>query len=247
MGRVDGKVALVSGGARGLGASIAQRLVEEGAKVVLGDVNADQGKKWADALGDAATFVTLDVTHFEQWENAVRTAVDVYGGLDVLVNNAGIVNYGSVDEYTLEDWHQIIAVNLSGTFYGMKAAIPTLKESPGASIINISSAAGLQGVQKLPGYTATKWGVRGLTKAAALDLGQYNIRVNSVHPGLVRTPLTEGQVAPRHVALHRLGEAGELANMVLYLASEESSFSTGSEFVADGGLLAGLASNEYGF
>lgn len=245
MGRVDGKVALISGGARGLGAAAAQRLAEEGAKVVIGDLLDAEGGEVAAASDGAITYVHLDVTDPAQWDAAVKTAVDTYGRLDVLVNNAGIATFGPIDEYTIDSWDAIIKINLSGVFYGMKAAIPELKKSGNASIINLSSTAGLQGYEALPGYNAAKFGVRGLSKNAALDLARYGIRVNSVHPGGILTPMTENIPSPQsHVALHRMGRPIEIANMILFLASDESSNSTGAEFVSDGGETAGLAHYE---
>lgn len=244
MDRVIDKVALVSGAARGIGGSIAARLLGEGAKVVIGDILDDAGAALADRLGEGATYVHLDVTRPEDWEAAVRTATERYSGLNILVNNAGIVNFGSIEEYTYEQWNAVIAVNLTGTFNGMKAAVPSLKAAKGASIINISSTAGIHGYEKLPGYTASKFGVRGLTKSVALDLGRFGVRVNSVHPGFIVTPMTDG--LPRdtsHVALDRVGHPGEVADLVLYLAGDESSFVTGAEFVIDGGETAGMASN----
>lgn len=246
MARVSGKVALISGGARGMGASHARLLVEEGAKVVIGDILDEEGTALAAELGeDSARYVHLDVTDYAEWEAAVAVATEAFGRLDVVVNNAGIANFGPIEEYTIEAWQTIIDINLTGVFYGIKAAIPALKESGKGSIINISSTAGLQGYEALPGYNAAKFGVRGLTKNAALDLGRYNIRVNSVHPGVIRTPMTEELETPQnHVALHRVGEPIELSNLILFLASDESSFSTGAEFVADGGETAGLAHYE---
>jgi len=242
MARVSGKVALISGGARGLGAAMARRLVEEGAQVVIGDVLNDEGKALAAELGEACRYVHLDVTRAQHWDAAVAVAVDEFGGLDVLVNNAGIVNFGPIEEYTLESWNTIIAVNLTGVFLGIKAAVPMIIRSKAGSIINVSSTAGLQGYEALPGYVAAKFGVRGLTKSVALDLGKYNVRVNSVHPGAIATPMTAGLDVPQnHVALHRIGQATEVANLVLFLASDESSFSTGAEFLTDGGELSGLS------
>jgi 3alpha(or 20beta)-hydroxysteroid dehydrogenase len=228
-----------------MGASHARLLVAEGAKVVLGDLLDDEGAALAKELGDAARYIHLDVTSYADWEAAVSLAVSDFGGLDVLINNAGIANFGSIEDYSLEEWDAIIGVNLTGVFYGTKAVIEALKTSGKGSIINISSTAGLQGYEALPGYTAAKFGVRGLSKSTALDLGKYNIRVNSVHPGVIRTPMTEALDTPQnHVALHRVGEAIELSNLILFLASDESSFSTGSEFVADGGETAGLSHYE---
>ncbi len=242
MARVSGKVALISGGARGMGASHARLLVDEGAKVVIGDILDEEGEALAAELGDAVRYVHLDVTDYAQWEAAVAAAVEAFGRLDIVVNNAGIANFGLIEDYTLEAWDLIVKINLTGVFYGIKSAVPALKESGAGSIINVSSTAGLQGYEALPGYNAAKYGVRGLTKNAALDLGRYNIRVNSVHPGVIRTPMTEELETPQsHVALHRVGEPIELSNLILFLASDESSFSTGAEFVADGGETAGLA------
>ncbi len=242
MARVSGKVALISGGARGMGAEHARLLVKEGAKVVIGDILDDEGKALAAEIGDSARYIHLDVTKMEDWDAAVALAVQEFGGLSVLVNNAGIANFAPIADYTLEQWNAIISINLTGVFLGIKASTAALIESKAGSIINISSTAGLQGYEALPGYTAAKFGVRGLTKAVALDLGQHNVRVNSVHPGVIRTPMTEDLDTPQsHVALHRVGEVIELSNLILFLASDESSFSTGSEFVADGGELAGLA------
>ncbi|WP_461175329.1 SDR family oxidoreductase (plasmid) [Arthrobacter sp. Z1-9] len=240
MGRVSGKVALVSGGARGMGAAFAQRLVEEGAQVVIGDVLDAEGEATASELGANVRFIHLDVTRPEDWDAAVDLATTDFGRLDVLVNNAGIANFGTIDEYTAEQWHQVIGINLTGTFYGIKAAIPALKESGMGSIVNISSTAGLMGMGSFAGYTAAKFGMRGLTKATAIDLGKYNIRSNSVHPGNIRTPMTDGHdIDQSGIPIARLGEPLELANLVLFLASDESSFCTGAEFIADGGQLAG--------
>jgi len=241
MTRVAGKVALISGGARGMGAAHAELLVAEGASVVIGDILDEEGEATAARLGDSARFVHLDVTKPEDWDAAVRAAVDGFGGLDILVNNAGIANFASIEDYTLEQWNLIIAINLTGTFNGIKAAIPALKESGRGSIINISSTAGIKGVAALPGYTAAKFAVRGLTKEVAIDLGRYNIRANSIHPGNIRTPMTDGlDVDQSLVPLGRMGDASELSAMVLFLASDESSFSTGAEFIADGGETAGI-------
>jgi 3alpha(or 20beta)-hydroxysteroid dehydrogenase len=242
MGRVEGKVALISGAARGMGAAHVRRLVEEGARVVVADVLDEDAEELATDVGDAALAVHLDVAHYPDWERAVGLALDRFGRLDILVNNAGITNYARVEEYPLEAWHTIIAVNLTGVFYGIRAAVPAMRLNERGSIVNISSTAGIRGYAAMPGYTASKFGVRGLTKSAALDLGRYGIRVNSVHPGVIRTPMMEGREPPRdHVALGRMGEPHEVADVVLHLASDESSFTTGMEFVVDGGESAGVA------
>jgi 3alpha(or 20beta)-hydroxysteroid dehydrogenase len=242
MGRVNGKVALISGGARGMGAWHARRLVEEGARVVIGDVLDEPGHHLSEELGENARFVHLDVTSFEDWQAAVQLAISEFGGLDVLVNNAGIMVAAPIEDYPIEGWHKIIAVNLTGVFFGIKAVIPAMRKAGGGSIINVSSTAGLVGLQGVAGYSASKFGVRGLTKGVALDLGQYNIRVNSVHPGAIDTAMIEGMnLTQERVALHRIGAPQEVSNLILFLASDESSFSTGSEFVVDGGETTGFA------
>ncbi|MET7899776.1 glucose 1-dehydrogenase [Streptomyces mirabilis] len=240
-GRVRGKVALVSGAARGMGAAHVRRLVEEGARVVVADLLDKEGEALVAELGDAARYVHLDVTDYDAWQAAVHTAVETFGGLDVLVNNAGIAHGAPIEDYSFDAWHSILAVNLTGTFYGIKAAIVPLRTGGRGSIVNISSTAGMKAYGNMAGYTASKFGVRGLTKAAALDLGRYGIRVNSVHPGVIRTPMTEGVTVQDHLALGRLGEPEELAEVVVFLASDESSFATGTEFVFDGGETAGQA------
>ena len=246
--RLAGKVALISGGSRGMGASHARAMVAEGAKVVLGDILDDEGAAVAAELGDdVAAYVHLDVTDRAQWAAAVATTVERFGKLDVLINNAGIVNWGPIGEFTGEQWDTIIAINLTGVFNGIDAAVEALKAAAPSSIINISSTAGLQGYAPIPGYNAAKFGVRGLTKSVALALGSANVRANSVHPGMVVTPMTEGlERSQRHVALGRLGEPMELSNLIIFLASDESSFCTGAEFVADGGETAGLAPDAFG-
>lgn len=242
MGRLDGKVALVSGGARGLGAALVRRLVDEGAAVVIGDLLDDEGGALAAEVGERCAYVHLDVRELGQWEDAVRSTVSSFGGLDVLVNNAGVVRSAPFDEHPVDDWKLVIDVNLTGAFLGMRTSVEELKRSGRGSIINISSDAGLQGYHGITGYNASKFGLRGLTKSAALDLGRYNVRVNTVHPGLIRTPMIAGlEFAQEHVALGRVGEMDEIAKLVAFLASDDSSFSTGAEFVADGGESAGMA------
>jgi 3alpha(or 20beta)-hydroxysteroid dehydrogenase len=227
-----------------MGAAHAKAMTAEGAKVVIGDLLDTDGRALASELGSSAVFVHLDVTKPADWDAAVTTAVKAFGKLDVLVNNAGIANFGTIEEYSHADWDKMIAINLTGVFNGIKAAVPALKEAGGGSIINISSTAGIRGYPALPGYTAAKFGVRGLTKAVALDVGKYAIRVNSVHPGVIRTPMTASiPEDTRHVALDRTADPNEVAKLVVFLASDESSFSTGAEFIADGGETAGLVAN----
>lgn len=239
MGRVDGKVVLVSGGARGMGASHCRLLVREGAKVVIADILDADGRALADELGASASFVHLDVTQPTEWDQAVTHAVTTFGSLSVLVNNAGIANGAALQEFTDEMWATIIAINLSGVFYGMRAAVAPLTAAGRSSIVNISSVEGLQGSPGLHGYVAAKFGVRGLTKSAAVELAPAGIRVNSVHPGLIETPMTTGIDAKQlQIPLGRAATPDEVSNLVLYLASDESSYSTGSEFVIDGGLTS---------
>lgn len=239
MGRVDGKVALISGGARGMGASHARLLVAEGANVVIGDVLDDDGAALADELGDAALYVHLDVRSPEQWTAAVAATVDQFGRLNVLVNNAGTVALGSLRKFDLEQWHNVIDVNLHGTFLGMRASVDAMIAAGSGSIINVSSIEGLRGAPMVHPYVASKWAVRGLSKSAALELARHNIRVNSLHPGFIRTPMTEHLPEDMvTIPLGRPGESEEVSTFVVFLASDESSYATGTEFVMDGGLVA---------
>ncbi|MEV0663567.1 glucose 1-dehydrogenase [Actinomadura luteofluorescens] len=238
MGRVDGKVALISGGARGIGAASARALAAEGARIVIGDILDDEGEAVADELGDAGRYVRLDVTSEEDWAAAVETTVAAFGGLNVLFNNAGIANGASINRFRPDKWRQIIDVNLTGPFLGIRAATDALIAAGGGSIINNSSIEGLRGTSWAHGYVASKWGLRGLTKSVAVELAPHGVRVNSLHPGLIRTPLTEGipdDMVP--IPLGRPGLPEDVASFVVFLASDESSFATGSEFVIDGGTV----------
>ena len=240
--RLKGKVALVTGAARGMGASFARAMVAQGASVVLADVRDEEGLAVEAELGEAALFTHLDVTNHEDWRHAVDAAVARFGKLNVLVNNAGILKVGGIDDCSSADWDTVIAINLTGAFNGIRSALPALRASTPASIINVSSTAGLKGYGGLVGYTASKFGLRGLTKAVALDLGEAGIRCNSVHPGAVLTPMTDGMdMTQAHVAMKRAGHPHELAHLVVFLASDESSYCTGAEFIVDGGETAGLA------
>jgi 3alpha(or 20beta)-hydroxysteroid dehydrogenase len=238
MGRVDGKVVLISGGAQGMGAAHAKMLVDEGAKVVIGDILDEKGGALAADLGDAARYVHLDVTEADQWEAAVTTAVDTYGSLTGLVNNAGIVALGKIGKFDMAKWQKVIDVNLTGTFLGMQAVVEPMKAAGGGSIINVSSIEGLRGSAMVHPYVASKWAVRGLAKSAAIELGKDNIRINSLHPGFIRTPMTKFFPDDMVTApLGRPGQSEEVSTFVVFLVSDESSFATGAEFVVDGGLI----------
>jgi 3alpha(or 20beta)-hydroxysteroid dehydrogenase len=245
-GRLTGKVAVVSGGAHGMGASHVRAMVAEGAKVVSGDIRDAEGQAVADEVGDAVRYVHLDVTNPDDWARAGAIAVDDFGSLDVLVNNAGIINVGLIEEYELSEWQRILDINLTGVFLGIRAVVGSMKVAGRGSIINISSIEGMAGTIACHGYTATKFAVRGLTKSTALELGPFGIRVNSIHPSLIKTPMTEW--VPEDIfqtALGRAAEPKEVSNLVVYLASDESSYSTGSEFVVDGGCVAGLGHKDF--
>ena len=244
MGRVNGKVAIVTGAARGMGAAHARRLVEEGAKVMLTDVLDEEGQFTARALGANARFLHHDVTSESEWQDVVLKTEKVFGPVSVLVNNAGTIGYGPIESMKESDYRRVIDVNQISVFLGMKSIIPSMKKAGTGSIINISSTAGLAGAAHALAYTASKFAVRGMTKTGAIELAQYNIRVNSVHPGMIETPMTkptpESQAAidlmiAATPAL-RMGKPDEVASIVLLLASDESRFSTGGEFVVDGGL-----------
>ena len=246
MGRLDGKVCIVTGGARGQGGAEAALFRQEGAEVVITDVLADVGQQHAAAIG--ASFVGHDVRSEEEWAEVVRQTIERHGRLDVLVNNAGIYERGKLLDTTVEQYRRIIDVNQLGVFLGMKAAAPTMIAQQSGSIVNISSVAGLLGSANAVAYGASKFAVRGMTKAVALELARYQIRVNSIHPGMIDTDMmtvVTGDNAERHdrmarnVPIGRAAEAGEVASLALYLASDESRYCTGSEFVIDGGLMAG--------
>ena len=246
MGRLEGKTALITGGARGQGAAEAALFAEEGANVVLTDVLDDEGERTADIVG--GTFIHHDVTDEEQWAAAVARAVELHGRLDVLVNNAGIYVETSLVGGDLEEYRRVIEVNQVGVYLGMREVAPLMIERGGGSIINTSSTAGLQGAAGSFAYSASKWAVRGMTRSAAVRLGPHGVRVNSIHPGPIDTPMIADtrmadadlldQLLQQHVPLGRMGRPEEVAKLALFLASDESSYSTGSEFVIDGGLLA---------
>ena len=247
--RLEGKVALISGGARGQGAVEARLFASEGASVVIGDILDDLGRQVEAEIaesGGSATYVHLDVTSESEWNQAVAVAVERYGKLDILVNNAGILIRAGVEDTTGEDWDRIMDINGKGVFLGAKAAIPAMRDAGGGSIINISSVAGLQGSPGAAAYSATKGAARIFTKSTAVQYAAENIRCNSVHPGLIYTDMTrdtldtpEGDRDWRaRIPMGRLGVSEDVARGVLFLASDESSYMTGSELVIDGGITA---------
>jgi len=240
MARFDKTIALVSGGARGMGAEHVRGLVAEGARVVIGDVLEEEGKALAAGLGSNAVFVKLDVTKEKDWEAAIAAAEKLGGPLTLLVNNAGVLAMAPIADMPTADFQRVIDINLLGTFLGMRYAVPSMRKAGGGVIINISSTGGMVGYAGLGAYVASKWAVRGLTKTAAMELGRDNIRVVSVHPGAVRTPMTEGMGEESALSqpIPRFADVEEVTKMVLFLASE-ATFSTGSEFIIDGGAMLG--------
>lgn len=251
MGRLDGKVAIISGGARGQGAAEARLFVSEGAKVVVGDVLVEEGRALAKQLGDGCAFVDLDVTSEDRWRTIVAETTTRFGRLDVLVNNAGIVRTAPFAETTLDDYMAVINVNQVGVFLGMRSVIPAMTAAGGGSIVNISSIDGLIAMPMVVGYVSSKFAVRGMTKVAALELAGLGIRVNSIHPGFIDTAMIRGLGGPQggdqvvaflgqKVPQGRVGTSEEVAKLALFLASDDSSYSTGSEFVLDGGLTCGM-------
>ncbi|TXL60755.1 SDR family NAD(P)-dependent oxidoreductase [Aeromicrobium terrae] len=246
MSRLKDKRAVITGGAQGQGEAIARAFVGEGARVIIADVADDAGETLAKELGDAATFTHLDVSDPASWDALMAHAEeDLGGGVDVLVNNAGILRFGEVDTMPLEDFNLVIDVNLRGCFLGMRAVAPVMKANRRGSIINCSSVEGLAGMASLAAYTASKFAIRGMTKAAAVELGAHNVRVNSVHPGMINTPMTQvhgGDAAMEYgatrVPLERVGTPEDIAPLYVYLASDESSYTTGGEFAVDGGVTA---------
>lgn len=246
-GRLAGKVALITGGARGQGASEAGLFINEGATVVITDVLDGEGHATALALGPQCSYVHQDVTDPVNWQAVVDSTVEQHGRIDVLVNNAGVFLPGSVLESSLDTWNRVIAINQTGVFLGMQTVGRVMVEQRGGSIVNISSVAGLSGAAGFHAYCASKWAVRGMTKAAARELAPFGIRVNSVHPGIIDTNMLQtfddvdkgirGALLTR-IPLGRFAEAVEVGELVVFLASEESRYSTGSEFVVDGGMMS---------
>ncbi|MEV0293622.1 glucose 1-dehydrogenase [Nocardia sp. NPDC050710] len=239
MSRVNGKTVIVTGGARGMGAAFARRLIAEGASVVITDVLVDEGKAVAAELGARAMFLPLDVTDETAWATVVAETERAFGPVSGLVNNAGIVHVDPIERLAEADYRKVIDVNQVGVFLGMKAVVPSMRTAGNGSIVNISSIGGIIAFSNILGYVASKWAVRGMTKAAAQEFGADGIRVNSVHPGVVATEMTSESERSNSMVhdqpLPRAATPDELANVVLFLISDESSFCTGSEFVADGG------------
>ena len=243
MARLEGKVAIITGAARGMGAAHARRFVAEGAKVVLTDLNVEEGTALANELGENALFVEQNVTSADEWTNVVVQAEKAFGPVNILVNNAGISVSKSLLQMTEEEYRRIVDINQVSVFLGLKTVVPSMQKAGGGSIVNISSINGIVG--GAVGYTDTKFAVRGMTKAAAIECSHYGIRVNSVHPGVIETPMvTQGDAVEaikefaKHIPLKRMAQPEEVTNLVLFLASDESSYSTGSEFIVDGGLTA---------
>ncbi len=242
MNRLDDKVAVITGGARGQGAAEAELFAAAGAQVVITDV-LDEGEATAERLGAAVDFLTHDVTSESAWASVVDTVLDRHGRIDVLVNNAGIFRTVGLTETTLEMWEQMIGVNQTGVFLGMKAVAPTMKAQGTGSIVNISSIAGMRGAGLAHAYAATKWAVRGMSKSAAQELAPHGVRVNSVHPGIIDTAMLRefGDALPQiadRIPLGRVATADEVGKLVLFLASDDASYCTGQEFVVDGAMTA---------
>ncbi len=245
--RLVGKVALITGAASGMGAATARRFAREGAKVVIADTLEEEGRQVATAIGEAALFHGLDVTDEAGWRAAVEASTQRFGGLDILVNNAGISGSAYADLFDTAAWHKVMEVNATGVFLGMKHAVPAMRARGGGSIVNLSSISGFVGQARIHmSYNASKGAVRIMTKSAAVQLGPDKIRVNSVHPGWMPPMRTSGATADpalraemmKRIPLGRSGEVDEVANAVLFLASDEASYITGTELVVDGGFLA---------
>ncbi len=247
MARLAGKVAIVTGGARGMGEATVRLLVDEGAKVLIADVLDSPGQLLADELGSSVSFTHLDVTSKADWQKGIQAATAL-GPLSVLINNAAIIFQKTIMDTTEDDFMNIVRINQLGVFLGMQAVFPTIRDNGGGSIVNVSSIDGLQSKNSLAAYSSTKWAVRGMTKAAAIEMGKHNIRVNSVHPGGIYTAMhgsdfmsqEDADQFYQHHAIPRVGLPREVAALTAFLASDEATYSTGAEFVADGGWNAGL-------
>lgn len=249
MGILDDRVVIITGGARGMGAAHARHFVAEGAKVVIGDVLDDEGEALADELGKDALYVHHDVTDEGAWNEIAGAATAQFGRLDGLVNNAGVLVFASMAEMTVDEFRRVLDINLTGAWLGIRAVAPVLAAGDGGSIVNVSSINGIAGAAGLSAYTASKFAVRGLTKAAAQELGSAGIRVNSIHPGGIATPMTQGpgdrsdsdeSAFFARVPISRWGKPEEVSPLAAFLVSDQSTYCTGSEFVVDGGVLSGV-------
>lgn len=240
MNRLSDKVVIVTGGANGIGEASTRLAVSEGAKVVISDIDETRGQELADELGSSALFVRHDVTDKSGWEHVISEAEASFGPITGLVNNAGIVGPNDVplEDISDEDFRRVLDINLYSAFKGMQFAAKSMKQSGGGSIVNLSSTSGIVGSVMVASYVTTKFAVRGITKAAALEWSQHNIRVNSVHPGGIQTNIEVFDAVKDATPMGRIARPQEVANMILYLLSDESSFSTGAEFVVDGGFTA---------
>jgi 3alpha(or 20beta)-hydroxysteroid dehydrogenase len=243
MGRLDGKVALITGGARGQGAAEGARFAAEGATVYITDVLDDVGAATAAELGDAVTYLHHDVTSEDEWTAVVGGIIEAHGRIDVLVNNAGIFQVVAVADTTLDDWNRMIAINQTGVFLGIREVGRQMCAQGSGSIINISSIAGMGGAAIAFAYSASKWAVRGMTKSAAVDFAPHGVRVNSVHPGIIETAMLDefGDLVPgiaERIPMGRTASADEVANVVLFLASDESAYCSGHEYLVDGAMTA---------
>jgi 3alpha(or 20beta)-hydroxysteroid dehydrogenase len=236
-GRVAGKVAIVTGGAMGMGAAHARLLAAEGARVVVADVADEAGRAVAAEHPETMLFARLDVTDADNWAQVVALAETTFGPVDVLVNNAGIIGMARIDEMVEADYRRVIDVNQIGPFLGIKAVVPSMRKAGGGSIVNIASAAGLAPLPHMASYVSSKYAVCGLSRTASIDLGPDNIRVNAVCPGGIATPMTAGAREPTRQAIPRNGRPEEVSAMVLFLASDEASYCTGAEYIVDGGFL----------
>lgn len=244
-GRLEGKVAVITGAARGMGLATSQLFVREGARVVMTDILVEEGQAAATALGEAAFFVRHDVTDESGWRAVADAASARFGGVDVLINNAGVLMFKDVLDVTREEFMRVLEINVIGTFLGVKTIAPLMLAKGAGSIVNISSADGITASNGASPYSASKFAVRGFTKSCALELGHRGIRVNSIHPGGIDTPMTNptgadlGATGIPSVPMQRFGRAEEVAEASLYLASDASSYCNGMELVVDGGMLAG--------
>jgi len=240
--RLTGKVAIITGGARGQGEAEARLFASHGAQVVVTDVLAEQGQAVAESLGDQAIFVQHDVSSEEGWANVIEQTLHRFGRVDVLINNAAISKPLKLEDTTTATYRQIIDINQVGVFLGMRAVLQPMKQAGGGVIINVASVAGLQGTSTLFAYTASKWAVRGMSKSAALELARYNIRVNVINPGVIDTPINHdnpekmNQVLVQTTPLRRMGDPIEIAEAALFIASDAARFATGADFTIDGGM-----------